>query len=199
MTTVRQIRSSGERELIIFDIDDTLFHTTAQISVLDTDGKVMRTLTNQQFNTFKLPAGWSFDFGEFRNAKIFAKESTPIKPMINRLKKLMVDSPSARFVFLTARENFDDKALFLDTFKKQGIDMSRVFVHRAGNLTGGAIPALKVKIVSGHLDSRAYDKVQLFDDAPANLKAFLKMRKAYKWVTFTAFLVKANGSVKEIK
>jgi len=199
MTTVRQIRSLGERELIIFDIDDTLFHTTAQISVLDTDGKIMRTLTNQQFNTFKLPAGWSFDFGEFRNAKMFAKESTPIKPMISRLKKLMVDFKNARFVFLTARDDFDDKQLFLDTFKKQGIDMSRVYVHRAGKLSAGSTAARKVTIVAGHLDSRAYDKVHLYDDAPSNLKAFLNMRKKYQWVTFTAFLVKANGTVKQMK
>ena len=35
--------------LTIFDIDDTLFHTTAQIGVVK-DGKVIKTLTNQEYN-----------------------------------------------------------------------------------------------------------------------------------------------------
>ena len=39
--------------LSIFDIDDTLFHTTARIRVLK-DGLVVRELTNQEFNNYTL-------------------------------------------------------------------------------------------------------------------------------------------------
>ena len=37
--------------LSIFDIDDTLFHTTAKITVMK-DGKVLKKLSNQEFNTY---------------------------------------------------------------------------------------------------------------------------------------------------
>ena len=60
--------------LTIFDIDDTLFRTTAQIKVVK-DGREIRSLNNQEFNTYKLQDGESFDFGEFRNAEKFNKES----------------------------------------------------------------------------------------------------------------------------
>ena len=63
--------------LTIFDIDDTLFHTTAKIAVMK-DGKKVKELTNKQFNTYKLKAGEKFDFKQFKDADKFYKESQPI-------------------------------------------------------------------------------------------------------------------------
>ena len=77
-----------KKSLHVFDIDDTLMHTTAQIHVKDPHGKVVRTLTNQEFNNHKLPKGHSYDFGEFRNAEKFNKESKPMPNMVNHLKKV---------------------------------------------------------------------------------------------------------------
>jgi FMN phosphatase YigB (HAD superfamily) len=54
--------------LTIFDIDDTLFHTTAQIAVMK-DGKKIKDLTNQEYNTYKLKQGESYDYSQFRDSK----------------------------------------------------------------------------------------------------------------------------------
>ena len=43
-------------DLVIFDIDDTLLHTTAKIKVVK-DGQVIRDLTNQEFNNYQLQPG----------------------------------------------------------------------------------------------------------------------------------------------
>ena len=67
--------------LTIFDIDETLFKTTANILVKK-DGRVARKLNNQEFNSYKLKDGEEFDFGEFGDAEHFLKTSEPIKPMI---------------------------------------------------------------------------------------------------------------------
>jgi len=99
--------------LTIFDIDDTLFRTTAQIKVVK-DGKVVRSLNNQQFNTYQLQPGESFDFGEFRNAEKFNRESIPIKPMIAKLKAIIDNAGNSKVIMLTARSDFDNKELFLD-------------------------------------------------------------------------------------
>lgn len=192
--------SAKDRHLIIFDIDETLFKTTAKIGVVK-GGKIVRRLTNQDFNTYELADGESFEFDEFRSAKKFAEESKPIRPMINRLKKLMRDNREARFVMITAREDFDNKETFLDTFKKAGIDMSKIFVHRAGNLKGfiSTTPARKAHIIGSHLDSGAYDKVTIYDDATVNLKAFLAMKKSYPHIEFAAFLVTERGAIKKYR
>ena len=74
-----------KNQLVIFDIDDTLLHTTAKINVVK-DGRVVRSLTNQEFNNYKLQPGEEFDFGEFRNARKFEEESIPIGPMLDKLR-----------------------------------------------------------------------------------------------------------------
>ena len=53
--------------LTIFDIDDTLFETTALVYVVK-DGVVIDKLTNQEYNVYDLKDGESFDFVEFRDA-----------------------------------------------------------------------------------------------------------------------------------
>jgi hypothetical protein len=42
--------------LTVFDIDDTLFHTFVKIKVMK-DGKEVESLTNQEFNVYKLKDG----------------------------------------------------------------------------------------------------------------------------------------------
>ncbi len=189
----------GNMGLTIFDIDDTLFHTTAQIKVMK-DGKVVRSLTNQEFNNYQLQPGEEFDFGEFRSAEKFAQESEPIKPMINTLKRILKRASNTKVIMLTARADFDDKEKFLDTFEKYGIDMSRVHVHRAGNLPGDDPPAIKKAVwVRKYLNTGKYNRVNLIDDSMSNLKVFKSLKLEYPTVDFDAYFVKPSGSVTVIE
>jgi putative chitinase len=184
--------------LTIFDIDDTLFHTTAKIKVIS-NGQEVRTLTNQEFNNYKLQPGEEFDFGEFRSAEKFAKESEPIKPMINTLKRILDRAANTKVIMLTARADFDDKDKFLATFEKYGIDMSRVHVHRAGNLPGDEPPAYKKAIwVRKYLNTGKYNRVNLIDDSMSNLRVFKSLEKEYPQVDFDAYFVKPSGSVQTV-
>lgn len=181
--------------LTIFDIDDTLFHTTAKINVMK-DGKVVRSLTNQEFNNYELQPGEQFDFGEFRSAEKFAKESEPIKPMINTLKRILNRAANTKVIMLTARADFDDKDKFLDTFEKYGIDMSRIHVHRAGNLPGDDPPAIKKAVwVRKYLNTGKYNRVNLIDDSMSNLNVFKGLKKEFPDVDFDAYFVKPEGSL----
>ena len=65
--------------LTIFDIDETLFHTNAKIKVVQE--KVVKILDNQSYNNYKLKQGESFDYGQFKSAKIFKETSTPIQKL----------------------------------------------------------------------------------------------------------------------
>jgi ribosomal protein S18 acetylase RimI-like enzyme len=184
--------------LTIFDIDDTLLHTTAKIRVVK-NGRAVRELTNQQFNTYTLAPGEEFDFGEFRSAEKFNRESRPITPMINLLKSILRNATNSQVIMLTARADFDDKHLFLDTFKQYGIDMSQVHVHRAGNLPGDDHPAEKKAIwVRQYLDTGRYGRVRLFDDSMNNLRVFNSLQAEYPDVLFYAYFVKPDGAVTSI-
>lgn len=185
--------------LVIFDIDDTLLHTTAKIRVVK-DGKTVRKLSNQEFNNYKLGPGEEFDFGEFENAEKFNRESKPIEPMIRKLKTLLAHSGQSKVIMLTARADFDDKDLFLKTFKDLGIDMSRVHVHRAGNLPGSDIPAEKKAVwVRRYLDTGKYDHVRLYDDSLTNLRVFKALKSEYPGVDFRAYYVGSSGSTQAVE
>jgi hypothetical protein len=188
--------------LTIFDIDDTLFHTTAKISVLK-DGKKVKELTNQEFNTYKLKNGEEFDFGEFKDAKKFYKESKPIQKMLDTAKAILrrvEKKPDSQVVIITARNNFDDKNLFLKTFKKHGLNIDKIRVERAGKINDVGQPDLKKYIIIYNmLKTKQFSRVRLFDDSMANLKAFLKLKKEFPMVKFDAFFAKPDGTVKTIK
>ena len=184
----------ADRGLTIFDIDDTLMHTTAKIRVVK-DGKTVRELTNQEFNNYKLAPGEQFDFGEFRSAEKFAKESEPIRPMIAKLKAIMKNAGNSKVIMLTARADFDDRDTFLDTFRKYGVDIDNIHVHRAGNISGPETPALKKAVwVRRYLDTGMYNRVRLYDDSMSNLRAFKDLKDEYPAVDFKAYYVGPSGS-----
>lgn len=188
----------SKQHLVIFDIDDTLLHTTAQIAVVK-DGQVVQRLSNQQFNDYQLKPGEQFDFSEFRDSIKFNRESTPIRRMIDKLKFKMADSRN-HVIFLTARSDFDDKDLFLQTFKDLDIDMSKIHVHRAGNLEGDAAPAYKKAVwVRRYLDTRRYNEVSLYDDSNQNLRVFKTLQSKYPGVKFHAYHVGDAGRTRAVE
>lgn len=185
--------------LHVVDIDDTLFHTTAKVRVRNSQGKIIRYLTNKQFNDYKLKAGEKFDFKEFKSASKFKRESKPIQPMINkmnRIQKAVGGKGNSRVIINTARADFDDKNEFLSKFREHGIDIDKIHVHRAGNIPGDENPAhKKVKIIKSYIDKHNHKKVVMYDDSKTNLNALLNMKKEYPDVQFIAFHVRPDGSM----
>jgi hypothetical protein len=195
------IEKSEGAGLTIFDIDDTLMHTTAKIAV-KTNGKVVRELTNQEFNTYQLKRGEEFDFGQFRDAKKFKEESKPIAKMFAKAKAILrnvVNKPGSQMIILTARNDFDDKETFLDTFRQYGLDIDKVRVERAGKLSKLSPAHAKYVIIYNYLKQGNFTRVRLFDDSMANLKEFLRLKQDFKNVEFEAYFAKPDGSVQRIR
>jgi hypothetical protein len=188
--------------LSIFDVDDTLFHTTAQISVMK-DGSVMGKLSNQEFNSYILKDGESFDFLEFSNSSKFYHESTPIARMLDRAKAILSHSlrnPNSKVIIVTARANFDNKELFLDTFRKHRFDIDKVRVERAGNILDVHDVVLrKCMVIRNYLKSGKFDRCSLFDDSMSNLHGFLGLRAEFPNTKFEAYYAGPTGSIKIIK
>lgn len=190
----------GTGTLTIFDIDETLFHTKAKVKVVK-DGKVVRSLDNQEFNTYKRKAGEEYDFGEFKSAEVFNKTSTPITRMIEKAKAIVKakKNPHSRAIICTARADFDDKKLFLKTFRDHGLPIDSMHVERAGNLGIDSSAEAKKIIFRKYINTKNYTKLRLYDDAMSNLKAFLDLKKEYPSMTFEAWYVNPDGSIKRIK
>tara|TARA_B100000989_G_C19529750_1_gene468930 strand:+ start:3169 stop:3753 length:585 start_codon:yes stop_codon:yes gene_type:complete len=186
--------SKSKIDLSIFDIDETLFHTKAKVQVLK-DGTINKILDNQQFNSYKLKKGESFDYGQFKSAKIFKETSMPITKIIKKAKRIIhfAIRSGSKVIIVTARQDMDDKKLFKEAFEAQGIDIGKVYVERAGNIGKKTASANKVVIFKKYLDTGRYAKVRLFDDDKNNLKAFMSLQKNYANVKFTAYQVLRSG------
>ncbi len=195
------LTESRENVLVAFDVDDTLFHTFATVKVVK-DGKEIHALSNQEFNTYKLKDGESYDFSEFKDAKKFKETSKVIDKMMSTaiaILRNVLNKPGSEMIILTARSDFDDKEHFLQTFRDHGLDIDKIYVERAGNLGTGSSASNKVHILKKYLDTRKFNKVQLFDDAMSNLNAMLNMKNDYPDVVFKAYLALHDGSIKHIR
>lgn len=191
-----QTRGKG---LTIFDIDETLFRTKALVKVMK-DGKLVRTLDNQQYNEYKLQPGETYDYGEFKNAQIFHDTSIPIWSMIKKAKAIITNAVNAgsKVIVVTARSDFDDKKKFLDTFRRYGIDIDKVYVERSGNLNLGSSAKNKRFIFHKYLRGGKYERVRFFDDAMSNITMFKALQKHYPDVKFEAYHVQHDGTLRKV-
>jgi hypothetical protein len=148
----------------------------------------VRSLNSHDFTHYKLQPGESFDFGDFEDAREFFTNAKPIIPLMNQLKHDI--ATGNKVVMVTARSDFNDRELFLDTFRKYGVDMSRVHVYRAGNIKQKIQTEEKKKIIIRHLlDQAPYTKAIMYDDAKPNLDSFVELKKEYPSTKFYAWHV----------
>lgn len=183
--------------LTIWDIDETLFNTKAQIHVVK-DGKLVKKLSNTEYNTYTRKAGETYDFAEFKDAKHFRDTSEPIARAIAKAKaihKNIKNRVGSKMIIITARSDFDDRETFLDTFRQQGIDIDDVHVHRSGNLDAPNSAAGKKIVIKQYLETGKYARVRLFDDAISNLDMLLGLKTEYPDIDFEAYLAHHDGTM----
>ena len=183
--------------LTIFDIDKTLFTSDTKINIKK-DGKVVKRGVSSYY---RLKSGEEFDYGEFKDAKRFAQTASPIGRMLGKAKAIIKNATKvgSKVIFVTARADLDDKKLFINTFKAHGLDMSKVYVERAGNL--GVVDTAKNKqtVFKRYLESGRYARVRMFDDDVANLRALLSLKDDYLNITFEAWLVSRDGRISTVR
>jgi hypothetical protein len=195
------LAESNGGTLYVFDIDDTMFHTTAKIGVMDKSGKIIKRLSSADFTDYKLKPDEKYDYSEFRNADKFHRESKPINKMLSKVRRIHAGvkrTANSRVIINTARTDLDDKEKFLSTFRKNDIDIDDIHVHRAGNLPGeGSTAEKKVKIIKDYIMKHGYKKVVMYDDSTSNLTALLKMNREYPNIKFIAYHAQPDGSIKQ--
>jgi hypothetical protein len=200
MKRFKQFKDQGI--LTIFDIDETLFHTTANVIVRGPNGDIRLKLNNREYNVYKPKIDDKLDFSEFKNADLFYRTSRPIRQMFNKIKLIMrmKKNPNSKVIILTARSDFDNKERFLATFRKHGLtEIDNIHVHRAGNLLGYSAAEAKRVYIEEYLKTGNFYKVRLFDDSDANLKTFNRLKLKYPNITFDAWQVVSNGDIRSYK
>jgi len=182
--------------LFIFDIDGTLFDTSARAMIKNRMLNSVRYIDQDHLEQpLQLELFEEMDFAEFRSAEKFANESVPKKNVVQQLQANISKHPTSKTILLTARADLNCKETFLHSLTKQGLDMSRIYVERAGNI-GLPTPIAKKSIIKKYLDQNSYAKVKMYDDQNKNLKAFLDLSLDYEHTAFKAKLVNKNGTMR---
>jgi len=193
--------------ITFIDIDETLFFTKANIRVISKiTGKLLKTLTNQEYNAYIASQDETFDFSEFVDTDVFVNTSIPNLPMIKILQDLFeqTKTTNSEVYLLTARQDFDDKDRFLEFLVKHGIeaghkDDQKVHVIRAGNIPGFDNAGKKYHIIKKMLEgNEQFKTVKLYDDSVQNLDTFTDLRLDYPEKTFEPFIIK-EGTIRDFK
>lgn len=173
------VNNTTSNRIMLFDLDDTLIHTTAEI-LLFKDGKFIRKISNTEFNNYVLKPGESFDFAEFDDPKILA--SSKFTKYWNTLKREY--RKGTHIGILTARSNCDMIKNFL---LNNGIRIKDELVMAINDPKlglSGTIQQKKAEAIK-ILANAGYNTFIFFDDNEGNLQSAKKLEKEYDIVIKT--------------
>lgn len=167
------VNKTVSNKIILFDLDDTIIHTTAEIMIMKND-KLVRRISNSEFNNYTLKDGETFDFGEFDDPNILANEKfTKYWDTLKREYR-----KGTHIGILTARSN---AAMIRRFFISKGIKIKDELIIAINDpklgLTG-TIQERKAEAIK-ILANAGYDLFIFFDDNEPNLNAAKKLEKEY--------------------
>lgn len=167
------VNKTVSNKIILFDLDDTIIHTTAEITIMKGE-KFIRHISNSEFNNYTLKAGESFDFGEFDDPNILAKEQ--FTKYWSTLKREY--NKGTHIGILTARS---DCYMIKQFFKNNGINIKDELIIAINDSKlglKGTIQERKAEAIK-ILANAGYDLFVFFDDNEPNLNAAKKLEKEY--------------------
>lgn len=167
------VNNTSSDKIILFDLDDTIIHTTAKISVFK-NGECVKKLTNTEFNDYVLKSGETFGFEEFDDFDILS--SSKFTPYWETLKREY--KKGTHVGILTARSNCTMIRRF---FMNNGIRIKSELVMAVNDPSlglNGTIQERKSEAIS-ILANAGYKLFIFFDDNEPNLKSAKKLEKEY--------------------
>ena len=153
------------RTLHIFDFDDTLVTSDAEVLVLHNDGKSIK-LNSGEFATYIPKKGDKFDFSEF---EIYPPGGRTIPSTFKKLKSTLNAVGHENVVILTARSAAGPVKKFLND---NGIAM-----HVSVIAVGSSDPNDKGVFVSQKLKSGNFEHVHVYEDNIRNVNAIKHVAK----------------------
>lgn len=166
-----------EKKVYVFDLDDTLVKTTANILVRDAAGSLVRKIPTHIYNAegdkkVFLSDGEYFDFEEFNSLELLAAEETT--GLFEVFKKTLEEKHLTAII--TSREKYD---LIQDWLKIKGISDNpylMIYCTFSKGFPFGGTDANRKKLVLEHLvDTFGITEFIVYDDAEVNVAEMLKL------------------------
>ena len=159
------VANSSSDKIILFDLDDTIINTTAEITLYK-NGELFRSMSNSEFNDYVLKSGESLGFEQFSDQEILYKET--FTPYWNTLKREY--RKGTHIGILTARS---DSKMIKRFFLSRGINIKDELVIAVNDPNlglSGSIQDRKSEAIN-ILANAGYKTFIFFDDNLPNLKS----------------------------
>lgn len=170
----RVIKGNKNRDIVIFDLDDTIVVTDAKIKVVDpkTD-KVIKSMTPAEFNQYEKNPKHVLSFEDFESPEIL-KQGKLIHSIFRQLKKFY--KRGIPVAIITARSSSE---LVRNFFLMHGIDIHRELVIAVNDPQYGYTGTVEQKKQQAMLEiiDKGFVWVYFFDDHTKNLKAAKEIEK----------------------
>lgn len=147
--------------LFIFDFDDTLVDSEAEVRVTHSDG-TQSAMSSELYAQYREDPGDVFDFSDFDS---YPKNAEIIEPVFSELRSAISRSGSQNVVILTARSNPKPVQLFLKENDIAGIEIAAV---------GSSDPRSKAVYIVNRLKNGDYNQVVVFEDNVKNIRTIRK-------------------------
>jgi hypothetical protein len=147
-------------KLTIFDFDDTLILSNANIRITHRDGSE-EVLSSHEYAKYKERPGDKFDYSEFDE---YPQDATLINDSFQQLKAAMASEGDV--LILTARQNPAPVEEFLKDNGAAGVEVVGV---------GSSNPMDKARHVLNLIKDENYDMVHVYEDNFKNIRAIKKV------------------------
>ena len=166
-----RIRGNASARILLFDVDDTLVHTSAKIWIRRPDGTEF-CISNAEFNTYKFQPGEEADYREFNDPSILDNE-IPTSYLATLKREY---AKGTHIGILTARS---DTKLIKTFLMKKGIQIKDELVFAISDPKlglQGTIQQRKAHVIKS-LIRAGYKTLVFFDDCKDNLEAAKKLQR----------------------
>ena len=176
----------NKKDIVIFDVDDTLVVTKSKIKVCNPTTGFCTELTPQEFNTFKTRKNDEFDFSDFRNLDIL-KGGKIIEWVFDILKRSLKKGKPVGII--TAR---DDSKLIQQFLAHNGININPNWIFAINDISLGlkGSTAEKKKAAFKKFVDMGFVNFEFFDDDKDNIKLANSLNRELPNIKMKATLIK---------
>jgi phosphoglycolate phosphatase-like HAD superfamily hydrolase len=182
------LKGQEKDRVVVFDLDDTLVKTDAKIKIVNAHtGKVIKTMTPEEFNFYVASPGKFLSFEEFDDPEIL-RQGKFISAVIKKL--LSYHRRRIPVAIVTARSN---TKLIRDFFSGRGINIHPDLVIAVSDPAQGLSGTIAEKKLEALKRLRKYglEHFTFFDDNEDNLRLAKELEKTGASVE----LIKVEDSV----
>jgi len=143
--------------LYIFDFDDTLVDSEAEVRVTHSNGSIT-AMSSEEYAKYTDQPGDTYDFTDFDS---YPKNAEVIEPVFQQFNDAINEVGTQNVVILTARSNPQPVRLFLKNNKIPPIAVVAV---------GSSDPRTKALYILDRVKERSHDEVVVFEDNARNIR-----------------------------